>query len=1387
MGKNAFSAVLFLVLFFFFSIQKVAGQNREDEIPEYEWIDDQALPNVSLLSGLNTDVITIAVATDPDNFVYTLTFGEGVTKRNPDGTVVEAGFITGLSSPLDMAIDDEGYFYIADYLASGNTSADNGKIKIFDPQGNPVSERTILTGFYRPIGLDVDQENVYVAEYNDGSQGPERDQLSRLSIYNKFSGNRNAHTDKVDGPFRIAVNSQKKIYVSQAGDGQNISPALKVFSQNLQLIDELEDIESPGSIVIDAFDYIHVIEYSGRVNFGEFINFESLGISEIQDLAEDIDNGIEAGSKTFKLKVFDPQGNYKYSYEERIEFPVDIALNYCNKMYINDADVIGERYPFVGYLPERITFNLEIYERTPSADVTPPVAICVGDYEITLKASEGAVAITAEDIDDGSYDLCGEEIELDIDITEFTAEDEGDNNVTLTVTDEFGYKSTCEVTITIIVEEEEETDTEDPQIFCPSNINQNVNPESCNTIVTYALPTVSDNSGEEITPVLTEGFASGEVFPIGETTVTYRATDGAGNFDECSFTVTVDDNEDPEIICPSNITTTTDPGENYATVTFPNATATDNCSASVAQTGGSTSGSQFPVGTHTITFTATDPSGNSFDCSFEITVTEEETASFEDCPSNIRMNNDAGVCGSEVVFATPTASDGSGNLQVTQTQGPESGEVFPVGATTVTFEAVGSNGETIECSFTVTVDDNEDPEIICPSNITTTTDPGENYATVTFPDATATDNCSASVAQTGGSTSGSQFPVGTHTITFTATDPSGNSFDCSFEITVTEEETASFEDCPSNFRMNNDAGVCGAEVIFATPTASDESGNLQVSQTEGPESGEVFPLGSTTVTFEAAGSNGETIECSFTVTVDDQESPQAKCLAPFSVELDENGNASITIAEVDNNSTDNCEIESMSLSKTQFTTADIGEQDVTLTVRDAFGNSDDCTTTITVRPYVGPGENTPPQARQDSYFTQVNVPLNVPEEEGLLLNDSDIDDDELEVRLISDVSYGTLTLASDGSFTYTPNEDYVGQDTFLYKVFDGQDVSNNALVTINVLADINCPAPETFALDENGEVNLSLSWREEYDVTFNVEKEYFTCADIGTHTLRVDYSGDFNGTCFVEVTIVDDLPPQVNCVSGFDLELDEDGNATLTAEDLGIVATDNCRVDEISLSRTNFGPADIGEQEVTVTVSDSSGNEATCLTTINVTSNDFPAPGLSCVGSVTLPLNNDGEAYLQPEDILTSNGEVPENLELSRSFFTCEDIGVTEITLTANNTGGYNESCTILVTITDPEEYCASIPVDPNPSEDGEYVIIYPNPGKGIVNVKTSEGINLLRAEVFDMRGRFIFDKDFFAPLNNSQIDTALDLRSYESGVYTIIYYSDEEEQYIRRAIINPD
>lgn len=70
--------------------------------------------------------------------------------------------------------------------------------------------------------------------------------------------------------------------------------------------------------------------------------------------------------------------------------------------------------------------------------------------------------------------------------------------------------------------------------------------------------------------------------------------------------------------------------------------------------------------------------------------------------------------------------------------------------------------------------------------------------------------------------------------------------------------------------------------------------------------------------------------------------------------------------------------------------------------------------------------------------------------DGLLVNDNDPDNDALTISITSDVMHGQLTLQNDGSFTYTPDADFSGTDTFTYRLNDGSLDSNTALVTILV-------------------------------------------------------------------------------------------------------------------------------------------------------------------------------------------------------------------------------------------------------------------------------------------------------------------------------------------------
>ncbi len=91
-----------------------------------------------------------------------------------------------------------------------------------------------------------------------------------------------------------------------------------------------------------------------------------------------------------------------------------------------------------------------------------------------------------------------------------------------------------------------------------------------------------------------------------------------------------------------------------------------------------------------------------------------------------------------------------------------------------------------------------------------------------------------------------------------------------------------------------------------------------------------------------------------------------------------------------------------------------------------------------------------PVASDDSYNLYNDETLTIDASSGVLTNDIDGNDDELTAELVSGVSYGSLTFNSDGSFEYTPGADFVGDDIFTYRAYDGQNYSEEATVTITV-------------------------------------------------------------------------------------------------------------------------------------------------------------------------------------------------------------------------------------------------------------------------------------------------------------------------------------------------
>ena len=97
-----------------------------------------------------------------------------------------------------------------------------------------------------------------------------------------------------------------------------------------------------------------------------------------------------------------------------------------------------------------------------------------------------------------------------------------------------------------------------------------------------------------------------------------------------------------------------------------------------------------------------------------------------------------------------------------------------------------------------------------------------------------------------------------------------------------------------------------------------------------------------------------------------------------------------------------------------------------------------------------PPENDAPLALDDVYSTNKATKLTIGGT-GVLANDGDPDGDLLSALLVTGPAHGKLTLNSDGSFSYTPNKNYAGTDSFTYKAVDALGAYDLATVTINVM------------------------------------------------------------------------------------------------------------------------------------------------------------------------------------------------------------------------------------------------------------------------------------------------------------------------------------------------
>jgi hypothetical protein len=380
----------------------------------------------------------------------------------------------------------------------------------------------------------------------------------------------------------------------------------------------------------------------------------------------------------------------------------------------------------------------------PSGTTTIPMAAPVARCR-DMGSNFPSQCTAGANIDAGSYDPQGSLLTSVQSPTELQL---GRNTVTLTVTNKAGFSDSCSAIVTIY-------DTTKPHFTSqPADV---VSDPCTGQIGDLGSAQAEDNCPGDVT-VTNDAPAS---YPMGVTVVTWTAKDVSGNIATYQQKVTrISDTTRPTFtVKPDSITSDPCTG-----VVGPigMAQASDNCPGTVTVTNDAPA--TYRMGITTVTWTATDVAGNWDTYQQTITVTTDTTRpSFTVKPTNVASDPCTGAVGP--IGNAQAADNCPGTVTVTN----NAPVTYPKGATTVTWTATDAAGNVSTYDQTVTVTSDTTPPVFTaqPGNVASTVCSG----TPVIGTATATDNCGGLTVT---NDAPATYPIGTTTVTWTATDNAGN-------------------------------------------------------------------------------------------------------------------------------------------------------------------------------------------------------------------------------------------------------------------------------------------------------------------------------------------------------------------------------------------------------------------------------------------------------------------------------------------------------------------------------------------------------------------------------------------------------------------------------------
>ena len=435
---------------------------------------------------------------------------------------------------------------------------------------------------------------------------------------------------------------------------------------------------------------------------------------------------------------------------------------------------------------------------------------------------------------------------------------------------------------------------------------------------------------------------------LGSRTASCSYTDAGGASASASATFAVIDTTRPAFATIEDVTAeaTSSAG---AVVAYDVPVPTDPADESLPVACLPASGDTFPLGTTTVTCSATDESGNTGSTLFNVRVVDTTGPTLP--PLGQITAGATSAAGATVTYSASDADDiVSGSVPTVCL--PASGSTFPLGVTTVDCAATDAAGNTSTGSFSVVVQDHSAPAVGVPADLTAeaTSAAGAAVGYVV----TATDAVDGNLAAACLPAAGSTFPLGTTAVSCTATDRAGNTGSGAFRVTV-QDTTA------PTLNVSNDVTVeatspSGAPVDFAASAV--DAVDSDISVTCNADSGATFPLGTTTIACTAIDDAGNLASAGFSITVVDTTAPIVPVLADVTAEATSGDGAAVNylVSPADDIVAGSVQLNCAPASGSVF---GLGSTTVTCSAADGHSNTSTATFSVTVVDTTAPAISPP--------------------------------------------------------------------------------------------------------------------------------------------------------------------------------------------------------------------------------------------------------------------------------------------------------------------------------------------------------------------------------------------------------------------------------------------